>query len=97
MNRILASTQERLELSDNWSEGVKTHWHPPVGFFKQSASKIAQGLFSASDSLKQAMARLDFYINRAGSNLSDEDAKMLNAAKVALKNLHEGANVHKST
>ncbi|MEZ4689908.1 MAG: hypothetical protein R3A12_06880 [Ignavibacteria bacterium] len=48
---------------------VKTHWHPEEGFFGQSSEKIAEGLKSASDSLAQAMDRLDFYINRAGSNL----------------------------
>jgi len=55
-----------------WSGEVKTHWHPEEGFFEQSSEKIAEGLKSASDGLAPAMERLDFYNNRAGSNLSGE-------------------------
>lgn len=68
-----------------WSGEVKTKWHPPEGFFKQSADKIASGLLKASKDLKQAMSRLNFYINRAGENLSGEDMKRLDAAKKKLQ------------
>ena len=58
---------------DDWSEQVHTHWHPPAGFFEQSAEAIADGLMAASDSERQAMDRLDFYINRAGDRLKDPE------------------------
>lgn len=71
-----------------WSGNVKTHWHPPDGFFEQSAEKISEGLKSASDSLAQAMDRLDFYINRAGSNLSAETKSKMEKAKEILRSLY---------
>lgn len=72
-----------------WSGDVKTHWHPPEGFFEQSARQIAEGLKSASDSLAQAMERLNFYINRGGSKLSDEAKKRLEDAKNLLDDLYK--------
>jgi len=71
-----------------WSEDVKTKWHPPKGFFERSAEEIAEGLREASDGLAQAMDRLDFYINRAGSNLSPEARERLESAKTILHNLY---------
>ena len=76
-------------LGKKWSGDVHEKWHPPEGFFKQSAEKIAHGLKSKSDSLKQAMSRLNFYINRAGKNLSAEDKKRLENAKDKLHRLYE--------
>jgi len=73
---------------DLWSADVETKWHPPEGFFEQSAEQIAKGLKDASDSLKQAMSRLDFYINRAGDNLSDERKLALEKAKKILDELY---------
>lgn len=72
----------------NWSENVKTDWHPPKGFFTKSAQAIANGLKDASDDLQQAMSRLNFYINRAGANLPDADTLRLNRAKDILHNLY---------
>lgn len=68
-----------------WSKGVSKKWSPPEGFFKKGASAIASGLKSASKDLKQAMSRLNFYINRAGKNLSKEDKDRLENAKDALR------------
>lgn len=70
-----------------WSEHVKTKWHPEPGFFEQSAEAIAEGLKDNSDSLRQAMDRLDFYINRAGDKL--EDPEKFERAKVILHNLYQ--------
>lgn len=75
------------EEKNHWSGDVKTHWHPPEGFFEQSAEKIAEGLKSASDGLAQAMDRLDFYINRAGDNLSGEVKARLEKSKEILRGL----------
>lgn len=64
-----------------WSEHVKTKWHPEPSFFGQSAEAIAEGLMAASDSERQAMDRLDFYINRAGHSLKDPE-KFARARKI---------------
>lgn len=68
-------------MADDWSEKVHTRWHPPQGFFEQSAQAIAEGLQAASDSERQAMDRLDFYINRAGDELRDPQ-KFLQAKEI---------------
>lgn len=62
--------KELLELLDEekWSADVETKWEPPEGFFTRSQDEIASGLKSASDSLQQAMSRLNFYINRSGKS-----------------------------
>lgn len=77
--------------SAKWSGEVtkKEKWHPPKGFFEQSATKIAKGLKKESDSHRQAMSRLNFYINRAGKNLSRDDKERLENAKDELKKLYE--------
>jgi len=71
-----------------WSKDVETKWHPPEGFFGRPAEEIAEGLREASDGLAQAMDRLDFYINRSGSNLSPEDRERLEEAKGILHGLY---------
>ena len=72
-----------------WSGKVKDKWHPPEGFFDQSAADIAHGLKKASKNLAQAMDRLDFYINRAGDNLSGSAKKRLKSAKAKLEALYK--------
>lgn len=92
---IAATLQE-----SHWSKDVTTKWHPPKGFFEQSAAKIGKGLMAASTSAKQAMSRLNFYINRAGKNLSQDRKQALAAAKAVISRadeavlpLHERANL----
>lgn len=85
-----------------WSKDVQetsAAQYLPEGLFKKSPKDIAEGLKKAvkeryekqdldpSDEYKSAMSMLDFYINRAGKNLSDEDRKRLEKAKSELKNL----------
>lgn len=72
-----------------WSGKVKTKWHPPEGFFEGSAKSIAIGLKKNSDNRGQATARLNFYINRAGKNLSKSDKARLEKAKEELAKLYE--------
>lgn len=72
---------------EKWSGNVHTEWHPPEGFFEQPPEKIASGLRANSKNLKQAMSRLNFYINRAGSNLSTDDQARLEKAKMKLKGM----------
>jgi len=83
LDEVLGELNEAL-----WSGEVKTKWHPPEGFFKQSADRIASGLKSAAKDLKTAMSRLNFYINRGGENLSNADMKRLEAAKKKLQKLY---------
>lgn len=81
-----------MELDEaKWSKGIKTKWHPPEGFFKRSGEDIAKGLKAASSGLKQAVARLNFYRNRAGKNLSKEDKGRLDAALTKLQGLYASA------
>ena len=74
-----------------WSKEVETKWHPPKGFFTRPAEEIARGLQEASDGLAQAMDRLDFYINRGGSNLSPEDRQRLERTRTILHALYQAA------
>lgn len=79
-----------------WSAAVDTDWTPSEGFFKKSAQSIASGLKRASKDLKQAMSRLNFYVNRAGKNLSAEDKSKLQHAKQLLSGLYEGLKLKTS-
>lgn len=82
--------KELLQLNEKkWSGEVETDWHPKEGLFTQSASKIASELKANSRDLKQAMSRLNFYINRAGKNLPKEQAEELEKAKELLRDAYE--------
>ena len=71
-----------------WSAGVKTaSTYPPEGLFNQSATTIARTLASKKVSPKgpgSGMRMLNFYINRAGHNLSQERRAELEKAKELL-------------
>jgi hypothetical protein len=59
---------------------IKAKWHPEEGLFtRKDPEYIANYLIKNSKDLKQAMNRLVFYMNRAGSNLSNKS--VLNRAK----------------
>lgn len=73
------------EKGEKWSGDIKTKWSPPEGTFTKSSKEIASVLAKASSDLKQAMGRLNFYLNRAGKNLSDKDRKRIEAAKPLLR------------
>lgn len=72
-----------------WVAAVNTKWTPPAGLFTRSASTIASTLHAKSSDLKQAMGRLNFYINRAGKNLSAEDKGRFENAKTLLRKKFE--------
>lgn len=74
----------KIKESKSWIKDVHEKWTPPPGFFTRSSSDIASGLLKASKDQQQAMARLNFYINRAGSNLNAKDKARLEAAKELL-------------
>lgn len=67
----------------NWTDDVKTKWHPEEGLFtKKDPKYIADYLLKNSKDRKQAMSRLVFYMNRAGENL--ENKTVLNKVKFLL-------------
>lgn len=68
-----------------WSGDIEAKWNPPEGFFTKSAAEIARGLKSASKDYAQASRRLNFFINRAGKQLSAADKSRLESAKAALR------------
>jgi tRNA(adenine34) deaminase len=71
-----------------WSASVTTDsTHPHEGLFKEDAQTIADELFSRKVSPKgpaSGMRMLNFYINRAGHNLTEERHKVLEDAKQIL-------------
>ena len=98
LDKLIAKTISTEKISeDKWSKDVtkEDKWKPPAGLFDRSAKVIAKTLKSNSDSEKQAMSRLNFYINRAGKNLSESDKKRLEEAKEELKALYGKKTVSK--
>lgn len=72
-------------LKELWSGDVKTKKHPPEGLFAEgSAAAIVKWLKSAHSDKKSATGALNFYINRAGKNLSAERKAVLDDAKKTL-------------
>lgn len=67
----------------------------PEGIFTWSSKKIALGLREAvlassrtkGTKFQSAMSMLNFYINRAGKKLPQEDRERLEQAKVELRNV----------
>ena len=78
-----------LFLEKKWSGKVETKFKPKEGIFTKSAEEIAKYLKNNSDDLKQAMSRLNFYINRSGENLSKSRKETLEAAKNKLRKLYD--------
>ena len=87
--RTIAIDDEELEEADkNWSDKVKTDNELPEGTFTKSAKEIADTLKKYSDDLKQAMSRLNFYINRGGKGLDKKTIAELEKAKELLRKLY---------
>lgn len=84
--KIHAAT--RLIQADKWSQKVtdKVEDHPPEGLFLKGADAIAKGLKKLHPDLKSAMSALNFYINRAGSDVSNKEN--LEKAKDKLHDLY---------
>jgi hypothetical protein len=86
-----------VQKSEKWSHEVTEHDHPyalPAGIFKSADPDVIAAALQHSaedpkrgseDAYRTAMSMLDFYINRAGTNLSDGDRASLEQAKVALR------------
>jgi tRNA(Arg) A34 adenosine deaminase TadA len=87
-----AITQEApMVTKKKWSAKVDTDsTHPDEGLFNQSASSIAKALASKKVSPKgpaSGMRMLNFYINRAGKNLSHSRQAELEKAKSLLSGI----------
>lgn len=75
-----------------WSGNVQSKWTPPEGLFTKDARSIARALYKASDSEKQAMSRLNFFINRAGAKAKNKAE--LEKAKTILKGMYAKDKEH---
>jgi len=81
-----------------WVATVKTVSFPPPGLFNKSASEIAKSLASKKVSPKgpqSGMRMLNYYINRAGRNLSPARRRELNKAKTLLSRRIQATKMHK--
>lgn len=73
-----------------WSEEVDEHlkWHAPEGTFTKKAPQVVDILLKGADGdATLALRRLVFYMNRAGSRLSN--AEELEKAKSKLEKLEK--------
>lgn len=86
---IVSKTQEIAGLTvteEKWSGDVKTKVHPPEDLFATgSAADIAAWAKRSHPDLQGAMAALNFYVNRAGKNLSASQKSKVEAAKKLLQ------------
>lgn len=84
--------------SKKWVAHVQETSHAmdlPQGIFTHSSKKIAQLLKEAvyassrtkGTKFQSAMSMLNFYINRAGVKLREEDRKRLEQAKIELRKI----------
>ena len=82
---------------EKWSKDVTEHDHPfalPPGIFKSADPDVIAAALQhsaedpkrgAHDAYRTAMSMLDFYINRAGRNLSAGERAALEKAKTELR------------
>jgi hypothetical protein len=82
IDRLLQETEEK------WSNDVKEKFHPPEGLFKnKSAGEIAKVISQNwTAGLKTSMARLNYFLNRGGENISPEIKKKVEKAKELVHN-----------
>lgn len=77
---------EILVEKKQWSGSVKTKKHSPEDLFATgSAEAIVKWLKKEHSDAKGAMSALNFYINRAGTNLKGERRQVLDQAKSILR------------
>jgi len=89
MNRIIELKIDKLlqEAEEKWTQHVKEHFHPPKGTFSEgSPEKIADVISEHGKTpYKTAIARLNFFLNRGGKNVSPQVRAKVNKAKEILK------------
>jgi len=72
-------------LSEIWSGAVNTKKHPPEALFAEGTpDEIKNWLKKSHKDDASAMASLNFYINRAGKNLSVDRKAVLDQVKKSL-------------
>lgn len=88
--KIELNAAARLVESAKWSGEVETKKHPPEGKFADgSAEDIAKWAKSSHNgNLGKAISSLNFYINRGGKNLSEEQKSKVEHAKKILEKEH---------
>jgi hypothetical protein len=67
-------------------EGVFT-WNDPKRIAASLKNSAQQSIRRKAPPFQSAMSMLNFYINRAGKNLKPERRKILEQAKIELRNL----------
>lgn len=83
-NMEIISYQQFLE--ENWSGNVKTKVHPPKDLFANGTAKdITDWLKSVHENKSGAIEALNFYVNRAGNNLSSERMGVMNDVRNELE------------
>jgi tRNA(adenine34) deaminase len=86
--------------TNRWSGQVKTvSTFPPPGLFTRDADTIARSLASKKVSPKgpgSGMRMLNFFINRAGKNLSEERRDELEKAKALLSECMRAAHARQA-
>jgi tRNA(adenine34) deaminase len=89
--RTQESGKRAMAAKKKWSAKVDTDsTHPDEGLFNESAATVAKALASKKVSPKgpaSGMRMLNFYINRAGKNLSKERQAELEKAKTLLSGI----------
>lgn len=90
---IKPASNRKVSPEHHWSAKVDTDsTHPDQGLFAKGPRTIAQALASKKVSPKgpaSGMRMLNFYINRAGKNLSEERVAALEKAKSILSAIIE--------
>lgn len=89
LEHYMEQAEARLIESAKWSSKVEVNLHTPEGLFTKSTGAIAEGLADLHPDLKSAMSSLNFYYNRAGSNLSSKDRAKWEEVKKKLRNLYD--------
>jgi hypothetical protein len=71
------------EAEEKWAQKVKEKFHPPEGTFSEkSAEEIARIISQNWEAgLQKTMARLNFFLNRGGKNITPEIRKKVERAK----------------
>jgi tRNA(adenine34) deaminase len=91
LGKEVPAQELRMTTKKKWSAKVDTDsTHPDEGLFNKNASAIAKALASKKVSPKgpaSGMRMLNFYINRAGKNLSTERHAELEKAKAQLSDI----------
>jgi predicted polyphosphate/ATP-dependent NAD kinase len=79
-NKIIKLLQETEE---KWANKVHEKFHPPAGTFKEKSAEEIAKIISQNwtAGAQTTMARLNFFLNRGGKNVSPEIRKKVEKAK----------------